>query len=197
MALQWRKTRCPLDTRKKIVFLFLDGENIQNIAARFFLKERTIKEYLDRYFNTGSVESEYEKTAKNGAVQRNKLLSDTQTTDYLLNQCEIHPTTSLDRYVGKIHSEFGVYVSRSTIDRFFQDKDYSWKKISKLALESDPIEESEFSALIKTIVTDKKQLSFGHESHRNDCTSNPRYARGPKCSAFCTFLTNCCTSKCE
>ena len=73
-----------------------------------------------------------------------------------------------------------IYLSISTIHRFFIKNKYSYKKGSRHALESDPIQVYSYLSLLKKIITNKNQLIFGDESHRNDKTSNGRYGRGPK-----------------
>ena len=43
MALQWTKTRVPLDTRKKIIKLYIDGDKIDQYSGEYS------DEYSDEY----------------------------------------------------------------------------------------------------------------------------------------------------
>ena len=60
-----------------------------------------------------------------------------------------------------IYGHFHIYVSRSTVNRYFVNKKWKWKKISKFAFEADIDEQLAFWQFMDQIVAASKQLLCG------------------------------------
>ena len=165
-------------TRKLIIKKYLEGDSLLDIANRYDMRVKTIKSYVDRYFYTGTTLSEFELTKKHGKQRKKQIFDNPDLSEFVLNECLTDPTKSLETYEHDIYGQFGIYVSKDTIDRYFKKLGWKWKRISRVAMEVDLEEEYLFMKYMKEIVYDEKMLVFFDESNRNDITANPTYGRG-------------------
>eukprot|EP01083_Nonionella_stella_P132035 401394_1 len=175
---------CPVRTRQLIIYQHQQNPirwDAHTLAKRHSLHYKTIQRYFNHYEETGTVLTEYElkkKASKNGKVEREKLFDDPILSEYALDLCVIDPTKPLELYVDDIYMQFGIFVSKDTVDRMFKDRHWTWKKISRVALELDITEEALFWQYVKALVTKPEQMMFLDESNRSDLTPNPTHGRG-------------------
>ena len=180
MNLDYNPSYTPIRTRKLIISKYLNGEDKQQIADQFALKLSTINTYIRRYGRTGTVLTPYElKKERKEPITRTKKFDNYAIQSYTDQSCLSKPSTTLSKYQSDIYGKFGIYVSRGIIDKYFRDKGWKWKKISRLAFEADINEEYGFWQYMQQIVGDKKQLVFVDESNRFDTTVNKKRGRGP------------------
>ena len=180
MNIKYHRRYTPVRTRKLALQHYLDGESTEDIAERFSLSERTIKKYITRYEKTGTVLSEFELKKENGQkIERVKKFDNVNLSAFCDDKCNTDPTTPLSTYQSDIYGAFGIYASKSTLDRYFNNKNWKWKRISRYAFEADIHEIKLFWDYVGQILADKKQLIFIDESNRFDTTANPTYGRGP------------------
>ena len=97
----------------------------------------------------------------------------------LTTAIEDDPTLTLRAYQ-QLLRDFGVFISMSTIDRWWRSQNITLKKINTIAREANDYECSIFWDLFETLCTDLKQLIWGDESHRDNKTVNKKYGRAPK-----------------
>ena len=100
-----------------------------------------------------------------------------------IKRCEetgTNPARPLTGYVNDIYAEFGILVHPSTIHRYFKDIGWTWKRISRIAMEVDVTEINIFWNYVSKIYTDPKQGVWLDESYRSDLTANSTQARGPE-----------------
>eukprot|EP01084_Bolivina_argentea_P214164 363636_1 len=107
---------------------------------------------------------------RGGSVPRRKIFDDQTKCDYIMDLCTMFPTKTYVSYSDDLYASFGVYVSDKTVMRFFKSKRWTWKRISKVALELDVTEEMDFWGFIQQLIMNKNQLLFLDESHRSDRT---------------------------
>lgn len=182
MALMLNNHIVPVRTRRLIVQRSLEGVSREQLAADYRLKPRTIDTYIARFNRTGDILTDYEirkQSSPNGKVPRTKKLDDHQRADYLLREGYDNPSKSLYQHSFDFYGEFGVYVSPQTIDRFYKERKWKYKRLSPMARESNPTEVAFFWRCIEDIVPDPNCMIFVDESHRNDKTSNKAMGRGP------------------
>ena len=151
------------------------------LAIQWKRHPKTIKRYIKRYRERNTVYTDYEllkKISKNGVVKRIKIFDDKRLQNFVLTGCLLNPTQALRYYPANIYRKFGICCSPKTVDRFFKSKGWTWKKISKIALEIDFQEEYAFWQRFHQIVTDIFQCVWFDESNRSDVTPNPTHARG-------------------
>ena len=104
-------------------------------------------DYIKRYEETETVLTPYEirkKQSKDNKIPTSKLLDDEELKDFITTKCLEDPTTSLSKYSGDVLNEFGIVLAKSTVDRYFANEGWKWKRISRIAIEVDLDEEYAF-----------------------------------------------------
>ena len=153
-----------------------------SIARTHRLAETTIDEYVRRYKKNGHVLTEYEQkklAAPNGKVPRKKIFDNPNLQNIASQYTVSDPTQSLNKIVENIYGDFGFYVSRSTVDRYYQSIKFNVKRLSPTAKEANEYEEYLFWQTIQAFIINPNQMLFIDESHRSDKTANKRFGRGP------------------
>ena len=121
---------------------------IEQIAYEHRIQPSTVKTYIRRYEKTQTVLTEYELKKKlnkklnknNPTLERRKLLDDEEMKSYLQKTCIQQPTKTLFNFVDDLMCNFGIYISKNTIDRMFKKDNWKWKKITPSAFESNDAE---------------------------------------------------------
>eukprot|EP01084_Bolivina_argentea_P116219 206532_1 len=178
-SLQWSQ-KLDLQTRKKIVSRWLEGEKPQKIAERFLTSRLTVDRLIKRWLEFGHVNTITETKQQLGINKYKKLLNNPVLEDNLIDQSLRMPSTTLKQYQNQLMNRFGVYASQSSLHRFFIDQNITWKKGGKRAIESNPLDVNNFIEVLTRICTNRNQLVCGDETHRNDTTANARYGRSAK-----------------
>eukprot|EP01083_Nonionella_stella_P134342 408843_1 len=183
MALEYNPSYCPKRTRHKIIEKWTRQEqNEQQLADRYELHLKTVKKYIKRWLEKHTILSDYEikkMNSKNGIVPREKVFDDQELKEFVLDDCTVTPNKSLSTYSDDIYCVFGIYISRCTVHRMFDDETWKWKCIARVALEMDVAEEVLFWDMISEILTDPNQALWLDESYRSDKTTNAKHGRGP------------------
>ena len=179
MALNINPSFCPIRTRQLIIIDYYYNEYpIDFIAGRYQLGPDTIIKYIERYKLYECVLTEYELNRKYNKITRQKILDDPRLSGELDRNCLFRRTTSLNEYSNNLFGDYGIHASRDTISRYFNDKGWKWKKISRIAMEVDFEEEHLFWQYVEDILFDPNCAMFLDENNRNDKTANKRYGRG-------------------
>lgn len=191
----------PPKVRQLIIDNYNQGMSKKDIKKIFNVSTTSINAYIERYESTNTILSEHEmkQQSSNDDNERIKILDDAEYKEYLLDSCILNPTRSLNDHVDHFYNNFGFYIGRNTINRLFIKNNITWKRLSKIAIESDPEEEALFFRCYEALVCDPKQPLWIDESMRNDKTANPTYGRGKgfvivyHTFVYITIFLFCCT----
>ena len=113
----------PERTRKLIIQKFIGGDSVFDLANRYDIRIRTVNEYIDRYYYTGSVLSDYELKKKYGLHHGTKTFDDPKKSNFILGNCSLDLTRSLTAYEHDMRNEFV-----QSLENFHrtQDVPYLW-----------------------------------------------------------------------
>ena len=148
-----------------------------SFQAQYIARNRYIKIFRD----TGDIYTDADNLhfEKGKWFEREKKTDDPTVQFILYRMVEDNHSLRL-REMRSALADFGIYISLTTIHRFWIDQNYTLKKITTIARESDETECYKFWNIFKTICTDINQCIWGDESHRDDKTANRKYGRAPK-----------------
>ena len=181
MARELSSSLVSVREREIIINQYQSGYSLEFIANIHNLKVSTIKTYIRRFNKTDSILTEYENKKLAyypEPVPRSKILDDDDINDFIEDEIHKDATKTLHKYCEDIYNKFEIYVSPSTISRTLNKAGYKYKKISRIALEKNEMEEMEFWKVYDSLVIDPEQCCFMDESYRSDITANHTYGRG-------------------
>ena len=167
---------------------YFNGISIEQLRDTFQISIKSIEGYITRFYNTGTVLSSFEIEKQSGKkIERKKIFDNDDYKDTIMELRDDDPTRSLAKYVQEFYGQHGLYIGKNTIDRLFERERITYKKIARIAIESDEEESALFWYCYGALVGDTNQVMFLDESHRNDKTANPTHGRG-KGYVICTNL---------
>ena len=122
--------------RWKIVqWVVFDGESIPSVAARIERSVTVVYRYVNIYYDTGDVLSNYEIDKRNGCKKqyKHKIDDDAFAVEYLETARADKCDTTLREYKEQL-SEYGINVSLATLHRYFERNDITTKIITSVCL---------------------------------------------------------------
>eukprot|EP01083_Nonionella_stella_P063992 166371_1 len=179
----WNPKYVPPDLRKRAIHLYVQGETAHDISERLLVSESGVYRWYQTFAQTGEIWTAKEAAQRNGVYVKphpNKITKNQAVRDALFAKLDESCVSTLKEYQETLLWNTGALASLSTIHRFWEDKDVTYKKCSIFAKESDPMDVLDFWSLYNCTVSDIDQVLWGDESHRNDHTSTRQYGRSHK-----------------
>jgi len=120
-----------LDIKKRIINLRRDGLIMRDIATQMKVSVGSVHKALHTYDECG----EYLDPSKK-RTGRPQILDDDDAW-YLQSLLKSNPTLYLDEIKEKLETVRNISVSMATISRFLRSRDFTWKMVSRRALEGN------------------------------------------------------------
>jgi transposase len=153
-----------IDIKKRIVELRYEGLAMRDIATQMKVSVGGVHKTLRTYEECG----EYLDPSKR-KTGRPQILDDDDAW-YLKSLLESNPTLYLDEIREKLETVRNVSVSMATISCFLRSRDFTWKTVSRKALEGDKMVRACWEAETAQYV-DPDYFVFIDESHIDQKTS--------------------------
>lgn len=160
------------DLKQRIVTFRHEGLTIRDIAEQMKVSVGGVHRTLRTYEECGNLVDPAKR--KTGRPQ----ILDDDDAWYLKSLLESNPTLYLDEIKHKLEVVRGVSVSMATISRFLRSRDFTWKTISRKALEGDKRVQACWEAETAQYV-DPESFVFIDESHVNQKTAQRRNGWAP------------------
>ena len=161
-----------VDIKKRIVELRREGLTMRDIATRMKVSVGAVHKALRTYEECG----EYLDPSKK-RTGRPPILDDDDAR-YLKSLLESNPTLYLDEIKEKLEIVRNVSVSMATISRFLRSRDFTWKTVSRKALERDKMVRACWEAETAKYM-DPDYFIFIDESHVDQKTAQRQNGWAP------------------
>ena len=161
-----------VDLKQRIITLRHEGLTMRNIAERMKVSVGGVHKTLRAYEESGGPTDPSKRR-----TGRPQILNDGDAW-YLKSLLESNPTLYLDEIKHKLEVVRGVSVSTATISRFLRSRDFTWKAVSRKALEGDKRVRACWEIETAQYV-DPDCFVFIDESHIDQKTAQRRYGWAP------------------
>ena len=161
-----------LDIKKRIVALRHEGLTMRDIATQMRVSVGGVHKILCTYEEYG----EYSDPSKKRSG-RPQILDDDDAW-YLKTLLESNPTLFLDEIKEKLETVRNISVSMATISRFLRSRNFTWKTVSRKALEGNKMVRACWEAETAQYV-DPDCFIFIDESHVDQKTAQRQHGWAP------------------
>ena len=111
------------DDRKRVVQAYIQQQTTTSISDVLGIKPQTIRAIIKLYKETGRIN-----TLKRGGRHETKL--NNHHKDTIISWINEDCSMTLQTIASKVSTEFGISISKSTVDRVLGDFHFSWKRTS-------------------------------------------------------------------
>ena len=177
----------PKKTRDDIIYKTqVEGKSYSTVSKELNVSKGAISKYVNIHKETGDIASSNEiaHAVTGKQRQREKKLQQEPARSFLLYNVELDKSLFLREYKTMLKDQLDIDVSTSTIDTFWDDENYSFKKICKMAVEADPYDNYTFFTILNNVTTSMDQLVWGDEAHIDLRDCSRYYGRSPMLSVI-------------